>query len=350
MLFRLALYNGVVEADLTESMTPKSGPYKVISLFIKLAILCGCVYYIYYKIFERSNFSSIKDEFAKMNLQLTAWMLVLIFILMFFNWSLEAMKWKLIVRQLQPLSFWESLKSVFTGVTASLLTPNRVGEFSGRIFFLSEGNRARAVLLTFLGSTAQLLVTIVTAGIALIFYLPGYSNFNWQMNLFGMLLILFSALILCAGLLVVYFKINWLASFTGKGKRLSKIHKYLSVLNGFSITELAQILFLSTVRYIVFTIQFYMLLRLFGVAIGFAEGCMMIVLTFFTITFVPTIGLSELGVRGTASLAFVGLLSTNNIGILAATLLLWIINIAIPAVLGSVFAFRLNFFKVQHGH
>jgi hypothetical protein len=71
----------------------------------------------------------------------------------------------------------------------------------------------------------------------------------------------------------------------------------------------------------------------------------MIVLSFFVLAAVPTVALTELGVRGSISIFFIGLVSTNILGILVSSFALWIINLVIPALIGSLFVLELNFFR-----
>ena len=86
---------------------------------------------------------------------------ILVFVLMFINWSLEALKWKISVQSVQPVSFFRSLKAIFSGVSFSITTPNRVGEYFGRMLYMNEGNRLKIISLTILGSMSQLIVTIL---------------------------------------------------------------------------------------------------------------------------------------------------------------------------------------------
>jgi len=60
---------------------------------------------------------------------------------------------------------------------------------------------------------------------------------------------------------------------------------------------------------------------------------------------VPTIAIAELGVRGKVSIFFLGLLSSNTVAIVAATVGIWLINLVIPAVLGSVLLLGVKIFK-----
>ena len=68
-----------------------------------------------------------------------AWKFWLVIVLVFVNWGFEAKKWKLLITPIQKMSFFTAFKSVLTGVTLSLNTPNRIGEYGGRILYVKEG-------------------------------------------------------------------------------------------------------------------------------------------------------------------------------------------------------------------
>src|SRR5215208_4195931 len=87
--------------------------------------------------------------------------LVLALCLVPLNWGLEAWKWKLSVHDVYPISFLQAFKAVLSGVSFSVTTPNRIGEYVGRIIYLPEGNRLKTISVTVVGSFAQLLVTIL---------------------------------------------------------------------------------------------------------------------------------------------------------------------------------------------
>jgi hypothetical protein len=44
------------------------------------------------------------------------------------NWGIEALKWKLLVSTVRPVSFLSAYKAVLSGVSFSVALPNRVGE------------------------------------------------------------------------------------------------------------------------------------------------------------------------------------------------------------------------------
>jgi hypothetical protein len=83
-----------------------------------------------------------------------------VILLVFVNWGLEARKWQLLMKGIQPMNFITAFKSVLCGVTLSLNTPNRIGEYGGRILFVNDGNRLKAVTLSIAGSISQLIITL----------------------------------------------------------------------------------------------------------------------------------------------------------------------------------------------
>ena len=55
---------------------------------------------------------------------------------MLVNWSLEAYKWGALVDRFQSLSFSKKLISVLMGLSIGFLTPNRIGDYAGRLRFI----------------------------------------------------------------------------------------------------------------------------------------------------------------------------------------------------------------------
>lgn len=104
-----------------------------------------------------------------------AWKFWLVIIFIFVNWGMEARKWQLLMKALQPISFFTAIKSVLCGVTLSLNTPNRIGEYGGRILFVNEGNRIKAITLSMAGGMAQLIVTMLMGCFGLMYLLFGMN-------------------------------------------------------------------------------------------------------------------------------------------------------------------------------
>src|SRR6266404_3077929 len=95
------------------------------------------------------------------------WDLLIVIFLMIINWSIEAFKWKISIQNIQPVSFLKSFRAILSGVSFSVTTPNRMGEYLGRVLYIEEGNRLRAVSLTIVSSMSQLIITLLAGLIGL---------------------------------------------------------------------------------------------------------------------------------------------------------------------------------------
>ncbi len=290
------------------------------------------------------------------------WMIIVVFILMLLNWGIEALKWCIMIRKIERISWIRSFEAVLSGVAISSFTPNRVGDYFGRVFILERGNRIEGVLITFLGSMSQLLVTFVLgtssifllfmeyhAELLLYFSIPGhlYAYFLWGGGI----------LILGLNILVIllFLNISLLSSLAGrlKGKLLEKLTSYIHILSVYSLDELISIIFLSLFRFVVFSFQMFLLLKIFSVDLPFFHAMIIIAVTFFVMTIIPTITITELGIRGSVALFLIGMYfggsdiapQSINLGIIAASTSLWIINLTIPALIGAIFVLNLKFFR-----
>ena len=134
---------------------------------------------------------------------------LIVFALMWVNWGIEARKWQLAIRQLQTISFASAFKAVFTGTTIAFFTPNRIGEYMGRILYINEANRIQAISLTIVCSMAQLLVTL-SAGFTALFVLKSNIVSRWDSSLssywINISLCIIAGFVLAVGIL--YFRLR----------------------------------------------------------------------------------------------------------------------------------------------
>ena len=311
--------------------------YKVISLFIKSVILFLSFYYIYDKLNQSPMILDLPVLFSAENSLFTS----AIFILMFVNWGLEAFKWKLLIAPLEMINFQSAVKGVLAGVTISIFTPNRVGEFAGRIFFLERSDKIQATVMSLIGSFIQLSITVI-AGVLAFFVLEKkyYDFFLTEQFVSTDLLLLIIVLFGFFAGIVLYI-------FLKKRKTSGRFAKYIETFKKHSQKSLNVIFYLSVIRYIVFSVQYYFALRVFGINGGLPIVFSLIALTFFVTSVIPTFALTEIAVRSGVAIYFFSTISFAHAPILAASLFLWIINLAFPALIGSVFVYKLKFFKEQ---
>lgn len=276
----------------------------------------------------------------------------LVFVLMFLNWGIEARKWQLSLKTLHEITFVRSLKAVFTGTTMAFFTPNRIGEYLGRILFIPEGKRVQAISLTIVCSIAQLLVTMI-AGIFGLMHLKQYipANISGSMSvIFWLQLVFYISITGSVILTLFYFRLSWLVRLAGKISVGGKYLRYVKVLEQFNTTLLLRILSLSLMRYIVFVLQYYILFEVFDVGVSWWQSFCVISVMFIVLAIAPTVAfLTDLGIRARASIELVQFFSSNIVGILATSLSIWLINLVIPALIGSLLILGIRIGNYQSG-
>jgi Lysylphosphatidylglycerol synthase TM region len=258
--------------------------------------------------------------------------------LVFANWGIETAKWQLLINVLEPLSFLKALKSVLCGVTLSLNTPNRIGEYGGRILFIKEENRLQAISLSVAGGIAQLIITLLMGVGGLFFLLTTMTDRSIILGLsifwIKTLMCLTSAFIIF--LILLFFKLNWIQFVISKIPYANKWVKYTTVLDDFDANVLLRLLFLSLFRYLIFVFQYILVLQLLQVQMDWWQSFWLITALFWVLAIVPSFAIAELGIRGKFGIALFSIYSSNTIGIIGTTFGIWFINLFIPALIGCV--------------
>ena len=271
---------------------------------------------------------------------------ILVLVLMFVNWSLEALKWKISVQSVQPVSFFRSLKAIFSGVSFSVTTPNRTGEYLGRVLYMDDGNRLRVISLTILGSISQLLVTFFFGLLGLLILQPDTANMKlsvwmeWIKNL-GII----GGSLAFIVLTVFYFRIGWLVKWIDK---IPAIKKYIWLINELEKTDttlLMRLLSISMLRYFVFATQYFLLFRFFAVEVNWWQGFWAISIVFFVMAITPTIELFEVVKKMYVTQEIFAIFTVNTLAIGFVTTTIWFINLVIPATIGSLLILGIKFFK-----
>ncbi len=276
------------------------------------------------------------------------WDLAIVIFLMIINWSIEALKWKISIQSIQPVSFLKSFRAVLSGVSFSVNTPNRMGEYLGRVLYMEEGNRLRAVSLTIVSSMSQLIITLLAGLIGLFCIrkrietgemLKGFDSSLWlQVLQYGVIIVLLI-------LTLLYFRLSLFAGLVDKLRNSARYAWLILSLKDVRATLLLKLLSLSAVRYIVFIAQYFLLFRLFEVNIGWWQSFWAVSVIFLVLAIIPTFAIAELGLRGKVSLKLLELFSANSLGISIATATIWLINLVVPAIAGSLLIVSIKIFK-----
>ena len=323
---------------------------KLIRIFIRYFLGPVLFLWLSYSIFRQiQQQPNLEESWGQLrgSLQSSAWwMLPIVLLGMLCNWSLEAVKWMLVVRRIQPIRFFTACKAVLSGVSFSVTMPNRVGEYLGRVLYMNDGNRLKAVSLTIAGSISQLLLTLWVGTIALWILKEPITNAGLVTARWANWIWYGSALVTLL-LTLFYFRLNILVRWADRLPGSRRYAWLIEALESFDATILLQLLSLSAGRYLLFIIQNWLLCRLFDVEIGWWACFWTVSVSYLVMAAIPTIALfTDLGVRGTVSIQLLGMYSTNHLGIGLAAASMWLINLIIPALAGSLLILGVGrFFK-----
>ena len=257
---------------------------KIENLLIQVLIFIATYIFIYKQVFQKSNLPGLLRTLED-DLVTTGFLsqMLVILLLMMGNWCLEAYKWKYLIGKIESIGFFKALQAVLTGVSISSFTPNRVGEFFGRVFILRKASHIEGILITIVGSISQLLVTVFAGSVSLLVFIPHYlpdSSYSHGYLYYGIAAVVVMLDFLLLGM---FFNLSFLSAFKERilEERLQKIRRFFRVFAFYHNRELVRVMMLSLTRYLVFSAQFYLLLRMFDVRIPYFNAIVLISLIYF---------------------------------------------------------------------
>lgn len=299
---------------------------------VTIIVVLLCLYYL--KSIYNSNLNSVDWISTWDAISRNYGLFIIVVSLVPLNWGIEIVKWKWILKDAQKISWLQSVKSVLCGVALSIVTPNGIGDYGGRMLGIESKNRSQALFYNGFLSFSQLLITFV-------FGLVGLIAVKDQIHfpLRSLIIDLISLLLIGSGFWVYFqskFRFKFVNSF------LLKFNQHVS----FELSPLNRLktLFLSLIRYLVFCTQFYLLLLCFKSDLGVAETFSSIAFVYLCSAIIPTGWFSSLVVRGSVSFfVFHSVLGIGEVGVVVSSLL-WLINLLVPALIGFYFAKTLRLF------
>ncbi len=224
----------------------------------------------------------------------------------------------------------------------AMLTPNRIGEIFSRVFVLPKNKRAEGIGYSGINSLAQMLIAqlmgLVGMGVLLI-YLPHINNSNHPLTYW----VISASIIISILLILIFMNLNWINRIIRMIRLEKKFPGLSRAFESLNSHDKWLALTLSTAKYITYTLQFFFLLRYFGVEISAGIAMPAIMTIFLLLNFLPVIAIGEAGIRGSVTLLVLGIFSDAELGILVASLALWILNVALPALAGSLLMRNVKF-------
>lgn len=303
-------------------------------LGLKVSLFAGLSILLYKQVVQHQEFDEVATIFTDGLSGNKSLIIAALFLTMLLNWGLETIKWRALVLKLEYIGFFTALKGVLFGIAFSLFTPNRVGEFGGRVIALPN-KRGPAIVVTLLGSLSQIVMNLIMGGFGLVIYCFVLGDLGYLQYV-----ILFLWLLLAIGLFLIYFNLDVVEGVLLKIPILKKVKKHIDIILKYSRRELVYYLVLSGGRCLTYYFQFWLSLKFFGIVLPLGMAMALIASIFFVQTVIPTFAIIELVFRGNVAVKFLSSLTANAAGVFSATFLLWFVNLIIPAFVGLLLFLR----------
>lgn len=247
----------------------------------------------------------------------------LLLIMAFYNRYFEILKWQNLVSSFKPISIPESTKQVLGAFTASIFTPNGIGEYGAKAMFFESKHSRKILFLNLLCNGVQMVITVILGTAGLLY-------FNLHHNIVSARVI-FIILLVAGVLLLAAFALR---TFKVKGYSFQRV---IEKIRDIPHKIHRKNLLLALGRYLIFSHQYYFILVMFNVELSYWMAMATICSVYFLSSSLPTFQFFDFAVKGSVAVYFFGLLGVNEwIPIFAATLI-WILNVVLPVAVGSYF-------------
>lgn len=260
------------------------------------------------------------------------------------NLGLESWKWLLTIRRFYPgLQLRQSGLAILRGSALALVTPNRLGEYAGRVFSLPPGQRIEAAVGTWVCRLGQLAATLFFGSLALIYLI--WQSIGPELVVLGLLsplLLLVSSLSVFVLQPLLFRKLGavLLRHFLSRGWRT--VARALQALLQTPAALARQVLGLALLRWLVFATQYLLLLLAFGVDVPLPTLIALIAVVYLIKSFIPSIALAELGIREHIAMGVFKWVLIPGAIAFHATLVLYLLNIVLPGLVGTLLLHRLR--------
>lgn len=312
-------------------------PYKTKQFFfslIKLSIVICAVYYCFNELAKNPELD-LKTllKFLNDNEVFTVKNVMSVLSLSMINWLLEITKWKTLVASISTISFAESAKQSLASLTASLITPNRIGDYAAKVVYYQPKERSSILFLNLLNNAYQMLVTTVFGLVGLYFFTQDYDVAIPIVKILRL-----SGLIFVLGLIT-------LLGIKKKGISIRgfSIQSVLDKAKSASKTLQIKVFALSVIRYLVFSFQFYFLLLLFGVDVDYFSAMMVISSIYFIASLIPTFVIFDVALKGSVAVYLFGIFGVNSLTIVCLISTMWILNFMLPSMIGAFFILKFSY-------
>lgn len=254
-----------------------------------------------------------------------------------FNIYLQYVRWKILCTSVldehSPGRIWLSL---FYGLSGGIATPLKSGEYLGRAIPFNKAGVIDTSLATLVEKLFSILLAYVIGGGAFLLFTA--SKLNLPGTYTALIFIAYFSLLIAA--VTAYLTRDKLKQAV-KNKLsdksfFSKLVSAYEYIKKFKRVILIKVGLVSFLFYAVFTLQYAFFIAAFEVNTNLIIFLWVSNLVIFTQTVIPQISFGELGIREGSAVFFLGVLGYSEAAGFSASLLLFLVNILLPAIIGLV--------------
>jgi len=243
------------------------------------------------------------------------------FFLMIVNWILEIHRWKISVDSSEKISFRQASIDVLGGLTMNWIVPFTVGDFITRI--ATKRDKYKATSAIFLNRVIMLFLTL----------LVGLHGLISLLHVNGLYLMVGASIL--AAVLFVADRVTH-----------GRFSRYFTELNR---KTLWKIILISICRYGIFFLQFIILIAIFNPELATVTISAGIGWVFLVRTSIPSL-FGGVGLREASALFFFQNLVTDTVTVVFPVFVLWVLNTAIPSLLGSLLLWKFKTHNSEDSH
>lgn len=290
-----------------------------LTFLIKLLIVGGAFYFIWNQLANNDKLDW-KQFLELLNRKKSFWGILFLLSFSFFNRFFEILKWKNLVQIIEKISLSQATEQVLSALTASIFTPNGIGEYGAKALYFQKKEAKKVVFLNLICNGIQMILTIIFGTIGL--WILGFGS--WVLVIFAISCFLFLASFLFKKITIKGYSIQRLL------EKINKIPKQIHQKN----------IFLAVCRYLIFSHQYYFLFLAFDVDLPYVTLMATITAVYFLASSLPTFQFLDFAVKGSVAVYFFGILGVNEWIVVFISTLMWFLNVVLPVIIGSFYVFN----------
>lgn len=299
-----------------KNFTPKN--YEIVSV-LKVIVTLLSLFFIIRALIKYEveiSFEMFPDDFLPV--------ILIMVLLMIANWTLEARRWQLSLSTYEPIKLWFSLKQILIGLSLNWIFPFTAGDAMARLFPMNQKSKTLA---------AMMLNRSIMLSLTLIFGLIG----AYQLIAIKFSYVFIYGLVIIVAVVVLSFN----------NKITSRIAKLLMYYQSIDRKLLFRIILISVLRYCVFVLQMFLMLKIFLSDLELPVILGGIGLIFFSRSIFPTL-FGGLGVREASGILYFSPFVADASLVILPISLVWVINVVIPSLVGLIPLFRIKFSSYKY--